>query len=143
MQGTALATKQFDHRESDRVWTPWGSGCENAVRAIVDGRSADQFESFGAIEYPHHKQMRKAFDVGQARFEWRKNFKNALRLMLGAKALGDFLGVMVGTSHISDRLRRKHGIGRWWTQEPLPFFTGFSGSILLFSAGNWGWCGTQ
>ncbi len=86
----------------------WGASCEDAVRAVVNRGSADQLESFGAIEYPYNKQMGKAFDVGEARFELRKNFKNAFRVVFGAETLGDLLGILVRTSHIPDWLRRKH-----------------------------------
>src|ERR1700674_1674967 len=108
MQGTAFATEEFDDGESNRVWTSWRSGCENAVRTIVNGRSADQLESFGAIEYPQNKQMGKAFDVGEACFELRKNFESPLRIVFGAEPFGDFVGVVVRSFGVPDGLRRKH-----------------------------------
>src|ERR1700686_3288999 len=55
MQGSPLATEQFDYGESNRVWSSWRVGCENAVRTIVNGGSGNQLESFGAIEYPQNK----------------------------------------------------------------------------------------
>jgi hypothetical protein len=51
---------------------------------MVNGRSSNQIESFGAIEYPQNKQMRKAFDMGEARFELRQDFENTFRVMFGA-----------------------------------------------------------
>ena len=119
MQGTAFATEEFDDGESNRVWTPWRSGCDYAVRTIVNGRSANQLESFGAIEYPHNKQMGKAFDVGEACFELRKNFKNAFRVVLSAETLGDLLRACVGTLDLSDGLRRKHFLIHPCRKSPL------------------------
>src|ERR1700680_152787 len=52
--------------------------------------------------------MRRALDVGEARFELRQNFENAFRVVLGVETFGDLLRTLVRTSHVSDWSRREH-----------------------------------
>ena len=84
MQRSAGATEKFEYGKSNWVGTSWRAGGEDAVGTMVSGRSSNQIESLGAIEYPQNKQMRKAFDMGEARFELGKDFENTFRVMLGA-----------------------------------------------------------
>jgi hypothetical protein len=57
MHEPAVPTKEFENRQTDWVRTPRRSRRENAVRAVVDGRSTEQLESFGAIEDPENEQV--------------------------------------------------------------------------------------
>ena len=52
--------------------------------------------------------MRKALDVGEARFELRQNFESAFRVVFGVETFGDLLRILVRTSHVSDWSRREH-----------------------------------
>jgi hypothetical protein len=79
------------------------------VRAVIDGRSTEQFESFGAVEDPDNEEVREAFDVGEAVCELREDFEEAFSFVLGAWTFGDLLGVVVWTFYVSDGLGRKHG----------------------------------
>lgn len=65
----AGATKQFDDRDADGIWTAWRSRGEDAVRAVVGGWGAQQLEALGAVELPEDDEMREAFDVGEAWLE--------------------------------------------------------------------------
>ena len=104
-----FTAEEFDDGESDGIGTARRAGREDPVGAVVDGRSAEQFVIFGAIEDPENEQVRKAFDVGEAECEFRQDFEDAFGIVLGARAFGDLLGVVVWTLNVSDGLRRKHG----------------------------------
>lgn len=108
MQGVPLAAEELDDGESNRIWTPRGTRSENAVRAIVDGRRAQQLESFGAIEDPYNEQVREALDVGEASCEFWQDFEDAFGFVFGAWTFGDLLGVVVGRLGVSDGLRGEH-----------------------------------
>ena len=81
------------------------------MRPVVNGRRADQLESFGSIEHPQNEQMRKAFNVGEAGFELRKDFENAFRVVFGAETFGDLLRILVRTSsHIRSAAAKTYWI---------------------------------
>ncbi len=109
MKQIAFTAKEFDDREADGIGATRRTGRENAVRASVDGRSAEQFISFRAIEHPENEQVRETFNVGEAGFELRKYFERAFGLVLGTEPLGDFFGAGVWTLHVADGLRGEHG----------------------------------
>jgi hypothetical protein len=75
------------------------------VRAIVDRRNSYQVKSPRAIEYPQNEQVRKTFDVGEAGFELLQNLQNTFGVVFRAKALGDFLGRLIGTPYVTNGLR--------------------------------------
>jgi len=108
VQRIFLATEKFNDSESNRVWTSGGASCEDAVRAVVDGRSAEQLEPLGAIKHPQDDQMRETFDVGEAGCELREDFENSFGFVLGAWTFRDFMRVLVGSSRVSDGLWGKH-----------------------------------
>jgi hypothetical protein len=111
VEGIAFTAEKFDDGESDGIWTTGRTSGEDAVRAVIDGRSTEQFESFGAIEDPENEQVREALDVGEAEGEFREDFEEAFSFVLGAWTLGDLLGVVVWAFYVSDGLGRKHGVG--------------------------------
>jgi hypothetical protein len=80
----ALAAEKFDHSQANRIRALRRARGEYSVRAIIARWHANQFESFGAIKGPDHEQVRKAFDIREAKFEFRLDFENALRAMLCA-----------------------------------------------------------
>ena len=104
----AFAAKEFNDCEADRIRTARGASGEDAVRAIVDGRSAEQFESLGAIEFPEDDEMGEAFDVGEAEFELGIDVENALGIVFYAETFGNLSGVFVRTAYGADWLRDKH-----------------------------------
>jgi len=108
MKRSALATKKLHNRESDGIGTAWRSSSKDAMRAIVDRRRAHQVESIGTIKDPEHKQVGETLDVGQAGFELRQDFEDALRLVLDAKTFRNLLSVCVRTANVSNGLRGKH-----------------------------------
>ena len=52
------------------------------VRPIVTRRRSHQVESFGTIEYPDDEQVRKAFNIREARLKFCPYIENPLRLVL-------------------------------------------------------------
>ena len=108
MKGCALAAEELDDGESDGIWTARRAGGEDSVRAIVDGRRAEKFESFRAVEDPYNEEVRETLDVGEAGFELWKDFENPFGFVFSAGAFGDLLRALVGTLHLPDRLRGKH-----------------------------------
>jgi hypothetical protein len=100
----AFAAKEFNDGEANRVRTARGASCEYAVRAIVDGRSAEQFESLGAVELPEDDEMGEAFDVGEAELKLWLDVENALGLMFYSETFGDVFGVCVGAAYEADLL---------------------------------------
>jgi hypothetical protein len=110
VQGIAIAAEEFDDGESDGIWAARRAGGEDAVRAVVDGRSAEQLIIFGAVEDPDDEQVREAFDVGEAEGELREDFEDAFGFVLGAGTFWDLLSVVVGTFYVSDGLRGKHDV---------------------------------
>jgi hypothetical protein len=111
VQGIAFTAEEFDDGESDGIWAARGAGGEDAVWAVIDGRSAEQLIIFGAVEDPDDEQVREAFDVGEAEGELREDFEEAFGIVPGAWTFGDLLGVVVWTFYMSDGLGRKHGVG--------------------------------
>src|SRR5260221_7425990 len=108
MQMRAFATEEFDDGEGDWIGTSGGAGGEDAVRAIVNGRRAEQVEPLGAVEEPQNEEMREAFDVGKAGFELREDFEDAFGIMFGVETFGNLLGAVVGSFGASDGLWGKH-----------------------------------
>ena len=108
MQRVPLAAQELDDGESNRIWTPRGTGSEDAVRAIVDRGRAQQLESFRAIEDPYNEQVRESLDVGEAGFEFWQDFEDAFGFVFGARTFGDLLGGLVGSFGVSDGLRGEH-----------------------------------
>ena len=104
----AIAAEEFNDGESDGVGTPRGAGGEDAVRAIIDGRRAEQIESLGAVEYPEDEQVGEALDVGEAGGELRQDFEDAFRFVFGAGAFGDLFCVLVRASDVADGLGGEH-----------------------------------
>jgi hypothetical protein len=80
----ALAAEQFDDRQAYRIRALGRAGCEYTVGPVIARWHANQLESFGTIKGPDHEQVRKAFDIREAKFEFRIDFENALRAMLCA-----------------------------------------------------------
>src|SRR6266568_943053 len=88
------------------------------MRPIGGGRGAEQlvamqigptqFELRGAIELPEDDEMREALDVGEPRLKLRQDLEHTIGLVFSAKTLGDFAGVLVRTTHKSNRPRGKH-----------------------------------
>jgi len=74
------------------------------MRAIVDGRIADQIESVGAIENPEHDQVRETFYVGKSGLKLRQDFQDALCVVFRAQALWDLLRIHIGAADVSDGL---------------------------------------
>lgn len=108
MQQATLATEEFDDRQAYWIGPSRRSRGEDAVRAIINWRDANQFESFRAIEYPNDEQMRETLNVGEPGFEFRENFKRAFYIVLCTKALRNLLGVRVRSLGDPDRLWREH-----------------------------------
>ena len=100
----ACAAKEFNDGQADRVRAARGAGSEYAVRAIVDGRSAEQFESLGAVELPEDEEVGEAFDVGEAEFKLGVDVENALGFMFYAETFGNLAGVFVGTAYSANWL---------------------------------------
>ena len=103
VQGWTVATEEFDDREGDGIGAPGRPRGEDAVRAVVDGRSAEQLESFGAVEDPENEEVREAFDVSETGLEFRKDFEDTLGLMFGAGSFGDVFRFGVRSLGVSDR----------------------------------------
>ena len=108
MQLRAFAAKEFNDSQANRIRAAWGAGSENAVRTIVDGRSAEQFESLGAVELPEDDEVREAFDVSETELKLGLDVENALGLMFYAETFGDFAGGFVGTAYRANLLRGEH-----------------------------------
>src|SRR5438128_7693879 len=120
MQLDALAAKQLDGCQANRVRTSRRSRRKHTVRPIVRGRRSDQFgprqfvsmsmqfELRGAIELPEDDEMREALDVGEPRLKLGQDLEHAIGLVFSAKPLGNFACVLVGTTHKSNRPRGEH-----------------------------------
>src|SRR5271157_298945 len=109
MQIGTITTQQFDDSETDGIRPVRRTRGEHAVRPVVRWRRARQFKATGPVELPNDEQMRKAFDVQQARLILGKNLENSLCLVLRAKAFGNFVRVVVWTADVSNRARSEHG----------------------------------
>jgi hypothetical protein len=103
VQGLTVATEEFDDGEGDGIGASRGSRREDSVRAVVDGRSAEQLESFGAVEDPEDEEVREAFDVSEAELEFREDCEDALSLVFGAGSFGDVFRFGVRSFGVSDR----------------------------------------
>ena len=108
MQQQAIAAEKFDNCEPNGVWTPWGPGREDAVRPIIAGRGAKQFEPLRAIESPKDDKMRKSLDIGKPKPKFRQDLKRTLCLVFRTQPLRNFYILCVGATHKPDRYWRKH-----------------------------------
>src|SRR5579883_1041778 len=108
MKPRAFTRKKLDHSQANGVRASGRSGGKDAVQAIIDGRLAQQLEAFRPVKGPDHEKMRKAFDVGESRLEFRGNLQNALGIMLDTETLGDFFGFTIWAFDKPDRPHLKH-----------------------------------
>ncbi len=116
MKVTALAPKQFDNSQSNRIRTPRRPRRKHSMRSIVRGRRTQQFEPPRPIELPDNDQMRKTLDIRKPQRKLGQNLKHAIRLVLSPKTLGDLAHVLVRTTHNPNRSRPKHGYPSTSTQ---------------------------
>ena len=108
VQQQAIAAEKLNNCEPNGVWTPWGPGREDAVRPIIAGRGAKQFEPLRAIESPKDDKMRKSLDIGKPKPKFRQDLKTALCLVFRTQPLRNFYILCVGATHKPDRYWRKH-----------------------------------
>src|SRR6185437_14128928 len=108
VQEGTLTAQELDHSEADGIWASRRAGGEYSMWPVVNGWGAEQFETLRAVKFPNNEKMGKSFDVGESRFQFGKDFQQALRVVLCAKPLRNLLGIFVRTAHDSNRLRSKH-----------------------------------
>ena len=106
--GRAFPAEDFDYRQPDGIWAARRAGCEDPVRAVVAGRGARQSEPFGTVEVPDDEQVRKAFDIGEAWFEFRQYLEDPFCFLPGVQSLRYFFCIPVRASDVSNRLHRQH-----------------------------------
>src|SRR5207302_5624291 len=98
----AVAAKQPHHGQADGAGAVGRSRSKHAVRARIAGRRTQQFVTLVvtlvitlamilAMEKPKNVEMRKPFDVLQARPKFRKDFEKALFLMLRPQPARDLV----------------------------------------------------
>jgi NTE family protein len=104
----AVATKQFNGGESDRIRAERRAGGEDSVRTVVGGRIGDKVETLGAIKFPDDDEVREAFDVGEAGGEFREDFEDAVGGVLGAEAFWYVGRLFVGAGDEADGARGEH-----------------------------------
>ena len=108
VQAGAFAAKQFDDGHADWIWAARRSRGEDAVRAIVGWRSAEQLKALRAVELPEDDEMREAFDVGEAGLEVGQDIEDAIGLVPCAEAFGNLAGAFVRAGYIADWSRGEH-----------------------------------
>jgi hypothetical protein len=106
----AIAAEKFDYSKPDGIRTARRARRKDSVRKRVDGRSADEIVSLGAVEEPENEEMREAFDVSKASFELRQDFEDAFGIVLRVQSLGNLFGVGVGSFGVSDWAWSEHGL---------------------------------
>jgi len=112
VQGGAVAAKEFNGSEGDRVGAQWRAGGENAVAAIIGRWPRDQVKSLGAIELPQNDEVGEAFDVCKAGREFRENFQGTICVVLSAEAFGDLAWFFVWAGDKADGAGGEHGAAR-------------------------------
>ena len=70
---------------------------------FIRRRMRDQIVSIGAIELPHHIQVREAFDIHQPRRKLAQNLQHAFGIMFCAQAAWNLRRLFVRALHKSDR----------------------------------------
>jgi hypothetical protein len=108
VQLDTVAAKQFDGREAKRVRASRRSRRKYTMRPIIGRRCTEQLEPMGAIELPDDDEMREALDVGEPWLKIRQDLEHAIGFVFRAKPPGNLTGVLVRTTHKSNRPRGKH-----------------------------------
>ncbi len=108
MQLDTVAVKQFNNSQPNRIRTPRRPRRKHSMRPIVGGRCTQQFEPERSIKLPEHDKMREPLNVSKPGLKLRQDPEHTIRLMLSAKPLRNLPGILLRTTHKSNRPRRKH-----------------------------------